>query len=350
MYRQSPTFVLRVRELVRSFSLFPLLPVKVSNVGECLLLSQRFRYVFETELTWCSHFTMRFIHTSILLLAAVAVAPVAWASVLLPKPFPSVDYPLRLKSSDIISRGSITGDPWKLLSRGGSTSDGDCCPDSNVHLALKAGLSTAVEAIGLVAVLAGAQRLSTKSMTMIPFLNKVVGGLPVLQWSSLLVVIFGSSEIKAIADGSVSAASKQVLRPNVIPGDGPWYENLKKPWFNPPGWVFPVMWLIVSKPTQMWAASRILKATAATQFPWPVMAVYCTHLSLGDTWNQVFFGCQRIRLGVGVICTFWSVLVASAVAFGSVDNTAGLLLLPTVGWVAVASALNIEIYRLNGEK
>jgi tryptophan-rich sensory protein len=49
------------------------------------------------------------------------------------------------------------------------------------------------------------------------------------------------------------------------------------------------------------------------------MAVYCANLSLGDTWNQVFFGRQRVRLGVGVICSFWSVLVASAVAFGSVD-------------------------------
>jgi benzodiazapine receptor len=305
---------------------------------------------------------MRLLHTStILILAAVAAASVAQASVLLPKaPVQRVDHARRFSSrSRTSATGRMTGDPWSmhhtLSSRGGSTSgrgaDGDCCGDSDMHLALKAGLSTALETIGLVAVLAGAKQLSTKSMTMVPtFLQKVVGGLPVLQWASLLVVIFGSAELKAVVDGGVSAASKQILRPDMVPGDGPWYENLKKPWFNPPGWVFPIMWLIVAKPTQMWAASKVLKATAATQFPWSVMAVYCAHLSLGDTWNQVFFGCQRIKLGVGVICTFWSVLVASAVAFGGVDTTAGLLMLPTVGWVAVASSLNIEIYRLNGEK
>jgi benzodiazapine receptor len=71
---------------------------------------------------------------------------------------------------------------------------------------------------------------------------------------------------------------------------------------------------------------------------------------LGDTWNQVFFGYQRIFLGVEVIGAFWVALAASAVAFGSVDTTAGLLILPTVGWVTVASALNLEIYRLNGDK
>jgi benzodiazapine receptor len=299
---------------------------------------------------------VRFVSTSILILAAVA--PVARASVLLPKvPFHRVDHHhLRQQRSDISSRSRITGDrnPWKRLSRGGaSAGDGNCCGDSDVHLALKAGLSTALEAIGLVAVLAGAQKLSSKSMTMIPlFLTKVVGGLPVLQWASLFVVIFGSAELKAVVDGGVSAATKQILRPDITPGEGPWYENLKKPWYTPPGFVFPIMWLIIAKPTQMWAVSRILKTTAASasQFPWSAMAVYCTHLSLGDAWNQVFFGCQRIRLGVGVICTFWSVLAASAVAFGSIDTTAGLLILPTVAWVTVASSLNIGIYRLNGEK
>jgi benzodiazapine receptor len=303
-------------------------------------------------------FTMApFIRTTILILAAVA--PDAQASVLLPKfPFHRVDHHVKLQStSNIGSRTSriTTGtgnrNPWNLVSRGGARGDGDCCGDSDVHLALKTGFSTFLEAIGLVAVLAGAQKLSSKSIP--DNLTRVVGGLPVLQWVSLFFVIFGSAELKAIVDGGVSAASKQILQPSVTPGEGQWYENLKKPWFTPPGWVFPIMWLIVAKPTQMWAASRILKTTAAssssssTQFPWSAMAVYCVHLSLGDAWNQVFFGCQRIRLGVGVICTFWSVLVASAVAFGSIDTTAGLLMLPTVAWVAVASSLNIGIYRMN---
>ena len=117
------------------------------------------------------------------------------------------------------------------------------------------------------------------------------------------------------------------------------------------------MWLVVSKPTQLWGVSRILRKLVADQATtttasaqnniWWALTVYCGHLALGDTWNQVFFGCQRIRLGAVVIGTFWSMLAVTAVGFGRLDTMAGQLMLPTLGWVTVATALNWEIYRLN---
>lgn len=222
------------------------------------------------------------------------------------------------------------------VSRGGSSIQ---CGDSNLNTALKTALSTALETCGLLGVLAGATRLSQK------FPLFTLSGLPVLQWVSAFLTIFASSSIKSVLDGGVSAASNQALRPDVVPGEAGWYANLKKPWFNPPGWLFPIMWLIVSKPTQLFAVSVLLKTQSVGK--WPALAVYCAHLSLGDAWNQVFFGCQRIGLGAGVIVTFWGMLARSAFLFHKIDSTAGLLMLPTVGWVTVASALNLEIYRLN---
>jgi len=241
--------------------------------------------------------------------------------------------------------------------------------DSDWHLALKVvGVTAAAETAGLMALLWGAQRLvqSPWGQKRTPnFLRRTVRGLPLLQWISLAVTIFFPSAVKSLVDGGVSAASNQVLKPNVTPGDsGAWYASLAKPWFNPPGWVFPIMWLIVSKPTQMWGVSCLLKqqqqagesesssssslsTTSNNKNLWPVLAVYCCHLALGDAWNQVFFGCQRIRLGAQVIAAFWSLLATSSVLFGGMDKRAGLLLLPTLGWVTVATALNLEILRLN---
>jgi benzodiazapine receptor len=215
------------------------------------------------------------------------------------------------------------------------------CGDPDGILLLKSGVSVAMETLGLLGVLFIGQQLATLPM----FPTVVFQGLPVVQWASLVMIAFNASAIKNIVDGGITTASNQVLKPNVVPGDPTWYSKLKKPWFTPPGWLFPIMWVIVSKPTQIWAVSRLLKT--ATTTPWPALAVYCTHLSLGDTWNSVFFGCQRVEAGAVVIGTFWSALVASGLVFGALDKMAGMLLLPTIGWVTVASALNFEIYRLN---
>jgi tryptophan-rich sensory protein len=115
------------------------------------------------------------------------------------------------------------------------------------------------------------------------------------------------------------------------------------------------MWLIVSKPTQLLAATRLWRGAAdaaagAAAKPWPELALYCFHLALGDAWNNVFFGQQRIALGCGVISAFFVALVASAAAFARLDPTAGLLMLPTCAWVSVAASLNWAIYFKNKRK
>lgn len=147
-----------------------------------------------------------------------------------------------------------------------------------------------------------------------------------------------------IADGSLSAATNQVLMPNMVPGDPNWYAGLNRPWWEPPGWVFPIMWLIVSKPTQFVAVWRLLKVD---KIPWEIVGVYCFHLALGDLWNKVFFGYQCIGLGVGVITLFWGVLLTSAFLFRTVDEVSGNFMLPTCAWVTVATCLNWSIYFRN---
>ena len=85
----------------------------------------------------------------------------------------------------------------------------------------------------------------------------------------------------------LSAASKQVLDPNSTPNPD-WYSGLKKPKWNPPGWIFPIMWLIISKPTQFIAVSKLLATQSKNGVHYPNLPVlaYCTHLALGDAWNK----------------------------------------------------------------
>lgn len=165
----------------------------------------------------------------------------------------------------------------------------------------------------------------------------------VVQFLLIGTVVFGSSTYGAIIDNGLSAATKQLLSPNEIPGDADWYSNLKKPSWNPPGWVFPIMWLIISKPTQFVALWK-LKEVEGNEL---ALLVYSIHLSLGDAWNKIFFGLQQIKAGVVTISTFWALLVTSAYLFYVMNPTAGLFLVPTCLWVTVASSLNWNIFLNN---
>ena len=136
-------------------------------------------------------------------------------------------------------------------------------------------------------------------------------------------------------DGSLRAATNQILMPTRVAGEQGWYASLDKPRWEPPGFVFPVMWLLVSKPTQLLAVAKVCSSGTsegeeAAALPWvPQLAAYCLHLALGDAWNKVFFGQQKVAAGALMITVFYGALLASAYLFAQVDATAGLLMVPT---------------------
>ena len=247
--------------------------------------------------------------------------------------------PFLLKPSDLSFPSERTNSlSAALRCRGGA------CQDSNPALFFKVGFSAAMETGLMVGLIVGSKKLSEQ------FSLPKLFGLSASTWLSLFLVIFASSFFGSIVDGTMSAATNQVLSPNMTPGDPNWYTNLVKPSWNPPGWLFPIMWLIVSKPTQLLAVSRILKSdpTAGSKpIPLELLIAYCAHLSLGDAWNKVFFGLQCTGRGAAVITVFYGLLLATAYLFYSVDPTAGKLMLPTCGWVTIATALNWNIYLTN---
>jgi translocator protein len=229
--------------------------------------------------------------------------------------------------------------PTRKVSATAELSRGGACSDADAMVFLKIAASAALETVALLGVFYTGKEIAE---------NADFGelwGLPFSQWMSLLFVVFGSSFLGSFVDGGMSVATQQALDPNVVPGDPKWYAKLKKPSWNPPGFVFPIMWLLVSKPTQALALSRVLKSSDA--IPWTTLAVYCAHLSLGDAWNKVFFGYQCTGKGAAVITAFFGALLASAYLFFGVDPAAGKLMLPTCGWVFIASCLNWNIFLNN---
>ena len=247
-------------------------------------------------------------------------------------------------------RGGASSTQAALRPRGGA---------SSLTTLTHAALGAVFEAGALLGVVKAARALPPGASSAIAKLkilpSDTIKGLPAAEWFAWCVIIFGSSAVGSAVDGSLRAATNQILMPTRVAGEQGWYASLDKPRWEPPGFVFPVMWLLVSKPTQLLAVAKVCSSGTsegeeAAALPWvPQLAAYCLHLALGDAWNKVFFGQQKVAAGALMITVFYGALLASAYLFAQVDATAGLLMVPTCLWVTIAAALNWSIYfRLGG--
>lgn len=126
---------------------------------------------------------------------------------------------------------------------------------------------------------------------------------------------------------------------------GEWYDRLRKPWWTPPNWLFPVAWTLLY--VCMAAAGARVAVSPDNGI---AMAFWALQIALNGLWTPVFFGLKKMRLGLIVLSGLWLSVAASVVALWQVDMVAGLLFLPYLAWVSVAGALNASVLRLNPEE
>jgi translocator protein len=126
---------------------------------------------------------------------------------------------------------------------------------------------------------------------------------------------------------------------------GQWYEQLAKPPWRPPNWLFGPAWTVLYA---MIAVSGWLVWKAGT---WPAMApamaLYATQLVLNAVWTPLFFGLRRPDLAFYELLLLWLAILATIVAFLPISGLAAGLLVPYLAWVSFAGALNLSIVRLN---
>ncbi|MBY5990452.1 tryptophan-rich sensory protein TspO [Roseovarius atlanticus] len=125
---------------------------------------------------------------------------------------------------------------------------------------------------------------------------------------------------------------------------GKWYEDLNKPTWTPPNWLFPVAW------TTLYLLMAGAGARAAVSPDNSVaMALWALQIALNGLWTPVFFGLRRIRLGLVVLVFLWIAVFWGTIELWQVDWLAGLMFVPYLAWVSVAGALNMSVMRLNPE-
>jgi translocator protein len=126
---------------------------------------------------------------------------------------------------------------------------------------------------------------------------------------------------------------------------GEWFENLVKPSWNPPSWVFGPVWTLLYVLMAV-AAWRIWFKHGFSGAPW-ALGLYFVQLVLNAAWSWFFFGLQNPGLAFGEIIVLWLVLIMTMLMFFRRSLLAGWLFIPYLAWVTFASALNGAIWLLN---
>jgi len=125
-----------------------------------------------------------------------------------------------------------------------------------------------------------------------------------------------------------------------------WYPTIRKPWFTPPNWLFPVAWTTFFLLMGI-ALYLIWRQGTDTPGVAPALAVFGIHLILNMLWSIFFFTLRSPGWALVELVFFWLSIAASMVLFFPLSPTAAYLLAPYLVWVTFAGVLNYSIWNLN---
>lgn len=128
-------------------------------------------------------------------------------------------------------------------------------------------------------------------------------------------------------------------------GLSPWYEQLEKPPFQPPPWLFAPAWTFLYGliATSGWRVYRSARSPQRRR----ALRLWFAQLGLNGLWSWLFFGRRRPRAALADSALLLGTSAAYLRAARGVDRTASRLFIPYVGWLAFATLLNEEVVRRN---
>lgn len=124
-----------------------------------------------------------------------------------------------------------------------------------------------------------------------------------------------------------------------------WYPDAAKPPWTPPNWVFGPVWTFLY--TAMAVAAWLVWRRWGWQGAKPALQLYATQLVLNALWTPLFFGAEKLWLGLAVIVALDLVLALTVVAFFRKHRLAGALMVPYLLWALYATTLNAGVAALN---
>jgi tryptophan-rich sensory protein len=127
---------------------------------------------------------------------------------------------------------------------------------------------------------------------------------------------------------------------------GPWYQNLNKPSWQPPDWLFGPAWTLI-----------FALATVSAVYAWRdaqdraqregVIGLFALNGFLNVLWSLLFFALRRPDWALVEVVFLWFSILLPIVVFWRFAKPASLYLVPYLAWVSFAAFLNLTVVRLN---
>lgn len=121
-----------------------------------------------------------------------------------------------------------------------------------------------------------------------------------------------------------------------------WYQALEKPAFNPPNWVFPIVWSILYVMIAI-AGWNLWQSGAATS----LKITFMIYMLMNWVWTPIFFGLHMIAGGLIWIIALTMVNLTFILMAWRPVRLSALLMIPLLVWTSFASVLSYYIWALN---
>ena len=123
---------------------------------------------------------------------------------------------------------------------------------------------------------------------------------------------------------------------------GLWYQELVKPAFTPPNWLFGPAWTMLYIMIGV-AGARVASPEAARS----LLPIWAVQMGLNFIWSPSVFVLHGLTLGLVIIGLLLATILMFIVKAQKRDPIAALLFVPYLAWVSFATYLNASLVLLN---
>ena len=134
---------------------------------------------------------------------------------------------------------------------------------------------------------------------------------------------------------------------SVLTDTGPWYKSLRKPWFQPPDFLFGPAWTLIFIGLGSSAVLAWNSPIATSRQKSFVVAAFAVNFVLNSLWSFLFFTKRRPDFALVEVALFWISIVVLIAVVKPLSSLAATLLAPYLAWVSFATVLNQRIVALN---